>query len=130
MNIYYVCTGNSFRSPLAEALTNKYLQNFEARSGGTNPAQNIAANAQELISQDNGLKFIKNKPEPISIKNMRWADEIIGMEREHTEIIEKNYPDMKDKIRIWNIADPIRPEIEAGAVYKKIKSRVIQLKKK
>lgn len=49
-----MCTGNSCRSIIAEALLNKYVDNVNAYSCGVNPSANVNPNAKKILEQ-NGI---------------------------------------------------------------------------
>ena len=51
--VLVLCTGNSCRSIIGEALINKYLDGVEAYSAGTKPAGKVNENAKKvLIAED------------------------------------------------------------------------------
>ena len=56
MNIYLICTGNTCRSPMAEAiLRSKNIENVTVRSAGIHAQSgiSIAPNAKTLIEEEN-----------------------------------------------------------------------------
>jgi len=83
MKILFVCTGNSFRSPVAEALLKKFRGDLEVDSAGTFPASMIAPNAQRLLERENASKNLKKSPEGIEQKNIEEYDLIVAMKEEH-----------------------------------------------
>ncbi|NPA66513.1 MAG: arsenate reductase ArsC [Epsilonproteobacteria bacterium] len=52
--ILVLCTGNSCRSIIAEALINSELQGYEAKSSGVNPSGRVNSNAKKVLEQ-NGI---------------------------------------------------------------------------
>ncbi|MHA6258986.1 low molecular weight protein arginine phosphatase [Sporosarcina sp. CAU 1771] len=88
MNIYFVCTGNTCRSPMAEAiLRSKLNKNIHVRSGGVY-AQNgmpISKHAQTLIERAN-MPFTPLS-RAISMEDIEWADIILTMTSSHKQAI-------------------------------------------
>jgi len=53
-NVLVMCTGNSCRSIIGEALINANLEGITAYSAGTNPSGKVNPNAKKIL-QDNGI---------------------------------------------------------------------------
>jgi len=126
MKILFVCTGNSYRSPVAEALLKKVRGDLEVESAGTHPAGMIASNAKRFLEKENALKNLKGAPEGIDQKNLEEYDLIIAMKQNHKNEILRRYPQMEDRLQVWNIDDPIYlPYGSDKKVFEEIKSRVL-----
>jgi len=126
--ILFVCTGNSFRSAAAEALLKKVHGDIHVKSAGTQPASKIAYNAKRLLEEEGALENLKERPEGIEQKNLEKYDLIVVMKEHHKNEILQRHPQVKDKILIWDIDDPIY--LPAGSdreVLQKIKKRVEEL---
>lgn len=121
MRILYVCTGNCFRSPTAEALTRKY-KDIEVESAGTNPTNFIANVAKELLEKDKALKYVKKMPDPITQRAIDEADVTIVMEEDHKKYIEDNFK--SKKIIVWHIEDPIMGRVSPETAFNQIKAKV------
>ena len=70
MKILFVCTGNSYRSPVAEALLEKIRGDLEVESAGTHPDGVIASNAKKFLEKENALKNLKGALEGIDQKKL------------------------------------------------------------
>jgi len=128
MKILFVCTGNSFRSPVAEALLKKFRGDLEVESAGTQTAGMIASNAKKFLEKENALKNLKGVPEGIDQKNLEEYDLIIAMKQNHKNEIIRRYPQMEDRIQVWNIDDPINlPSGSDKEVFEEIKRKVLEL---
>ena len=128
MRILFVCTGNSYRSPVAEALLKKVQGNLEVESAGTQPAGMIAPNARKFLERENALEKLKRTPEGIDQKNLEEYDLIVAMKQNHKNEILRRYPQMEDRIEVWNIDDPIYlPYGSDEKVFEEIKRKVIEL---
>lgn len=128
MKILFVCTGNSFRSPVAEALLKKLRGDLEVYSAGTYPASMIARNARRLLEGENASKNLKTTPEGIEQKDMEEYDLIVAMKEEHRDYLLKEYPQLIEKILVWNIDDPyLLPAGSDRRVLKEIKEKVREL---
>jgi protein-tyrosine-phosphatase len=128
MKILFVCTGNSYRSPVADALLKKVRGDLEVESAGTHPAHMIAPNAKKFLKKENALKNLKGAPEGIDQKNLEKYDLIIAMKQNHKNEILGRYPQMEDRIQVWNIDDPIYlPYGSDKEVFEEIKQKVLEL---
>ncbi|MFJ8234747.1 low molecular weight protein arginine phosphatase [Ureibacillus sp. NPDC094379] len=88
MNIYFVCTGNTCRSPMAEAiLKHKNLEHINVRSAGIYALEGgeISVNAKATLEKE-GIKF-QHISKQISIEDIEWADLILTMTSAHKNLI-------------------------------------------
>jgi protein-tyrosine phosphatase len=128
MKILFVCTGNSYRSPIAEALLKKARGDLEVESAGTQPAGMIAPNAKKFLERENALEKLKRTPEGIDQKNLEEYDLIVAMKQNHKNEILRLYPQTENRIEVWNIDDPIYlPYGSDEQVFGEIKRKVIEL---
>jgi protein-tyrosine phosphatase len=129
MRVLYVCTGNSFRSPVAEALTREYHPSLEVESAGTHPATHIAHNGMELLESVEARQYVKPHPNHITQRAIDEADLIVVFKQRHLEYILKNFQVPREKIVNWDIDDPIGPTIEPEEAFEKIKENVKTIQK-
>jgi protein-tyrosine-phosphatase len=125
MRVLFVCTGNSFRSPVAEAILRKIRPDFTVESAGTKPAKWIASNAREILKRESAIDYVKNEPEGLESKNLEDYGVIVAMKDEHKEFITERMPQVADRIEVWNIEDPINfPAGYDKVIFEKIKRKV------
>lgn len=79
LKVLFVCSGNSFRSPVAKATLQKLRPDYTVKSAGIEPAQWIALNALELLKKENAIDYVKKEPEELESKNMDEYDVIVAM---------------------------------------------------
>ena len=128
MKILFVCSGNAFRSPVAEALLKKYKPEIEVDSAGTNPSIPISSSARNYLVSENAQRFLKQVPESLNEKKLNEYDLIIAMKPEHRFLILRKCPECKDKIVVWDIADPYFLSIQdSEKIFKDIKGKVEEL---
>lgn len=84
MNILFICSRNSWRSPTAETIF-KHRQDLSVRSAGTEPSARIK----------------------VSAKLMNWADLIFVMEKRHKQRLAEKFPELVSEktIHILDIRD-------------------------
>jgi len=130
MKVLFVCTGNSFRSAVAEALLKKFRNDLKVESAGTQPARKIAFNAKMLLEEEDALENLKERPEGIEKKNLEEYDVIVAMKEHHKHEILQRFPQVRGKIRVWDVDDPIYlPNGSDREVLQEIRRRVVELAK-
>ncbi|MER1998745.1 MAG: low molecular weight protein arginine phosphatase [Lysinibacillus sp.] len=98
MNVYFVCTGNTCRSPMAAAiLQSKNLPNIEVKSAGVYALDGgeMSENAQTVLNEQGILH--QHQSAQVTEENLKWAHLILTMTRAHKEMILRSYPQFADK---------------------------------
>jgi protein-tyrosine-phosphatase len=127
MRVLFICTGNSFRSPAAEALTRKFQPHLEVESAGTHPTDHIANDAKRLLARETAKRYVKPNPNKITQRAINEADLIIVFEKMHKNHLLENFQLSPQKIINWNIEDPIKPTINPEDSFAQIKEKIKEL---
>ena len=129
MKVLFVCSGNSYRSPVAEALLRKYApEGVEVSSAGISPISWISEHARQFLEKENASKYLKMHPEGLEMRRPADYDLIVAMEMKHKFSILQRCPKCADRIEVWNIDDPYDTSSEyEEAVYRNIKTKVKEL---
>lgn len=128
MKILFVCSGNAYRSPVAEALLKKLKPEIVVDSAGIDPASLISEYAKKYLSRENAHNFLKKTPEGLDDKKLNEYDLIIAMEPRHKDHVLSRCPECRDKMVVWNIEDPyFLPHGYAEKIFKQIKDKVSEL---
>lgn len=103
MHILFVCTGNTCRSPIAEALLQDRLQRLgqtatiEVRSAGIKPLPGLSVAAHSLtVLLEYGIRF-EHTPQELNRALIAWADLILTMTQYHKWIIIAGFPETLSK---------------------------------
>lgn len=98
MNIYFVCTGNTCRSPMAEAiLKSKSLPNVHVKSAGIYALEGggMSENARAVLLEEN--IHHEHISKQITEQDIEWADLILTMTSAHKEMLVRTYEQAKNK---------------------------------
>lgn len=130
MKVLFVCLGNAFRSPVAEALLKKFKPEIKVDSAGANPvvASAIAGSARNYLVREKAEQYLKQAPEGLDEKDLEAFDLIVAMEPRHKDVVLNKCPECENKIVMWNIDDPyFLPQESTEKVFKQIKDKVTEL---
>ncbi|HZE08863.1 MAG TPA: low molecular weight protein arginine phosphatase [Gemmatimonadaceae bacterium] len=95
MNLLFVCSGNTCRSPLAEALAKKVaasrgIEDISVSSAGTNAIENVPATDEALlVGMERGLDLTGHRSRQLTPAIVSEADLIFVMTPGHLEQVKQ-----------------------------------------
>jgi protein-tyrosine-phosphatase len=130
MKILFVCTGNAYRSPLAEALLKKLRPDLDVDSAGLAVAIPIAREIRNYLKKVNAEQYLKSYPESLDDKNLGDYDVIVAMQVKHENAVLSHCPNCKNRIVVWNVEDPYyEKQKTAERIYSGIEDKVKEIAK-
>ena len=102
--LLFLCSGNTCRSPLAEAIARaeiarRGLRDIECRSAGTFAwsGQPAAANGI-LVGRERGLDLERHRSRELDRELLAWADLVLGMDASHLEAARRLSPVVRTEL--------------------------------
>ncbi len=123
--ILFVCTGNTCRSPMAEAICKRLLaesllckpeelasKGFEVSSAGVSAGHRQPASAESVTAlADDGYLLENHASQMVSDDLLANADLIYAMTRSHRDLLLMDFPDLSDRVELldpddYDVPDP------------------------
>ncbi|WP_100405723.1 low molecular weight protein arginine phosphatase [Bacillus solitudinis] len=121
--VLFVCTGNTCRSPLAEALLReKAGDSVEVKSAGVQafPGESASEGTRRVLEK-RGIT-LQHQAQMVTAELVEWADLILTMTVSHRDLVVQHYQNNADKVYTLkeyagkddlDISDPIGGPLEA-----------------
>ncbi|MCX7704942.1 MAG: hypothetical protein N2115_01620 [bacterium] len=106
--VLFVCSGNSCRSPMAQAIFQKFVdRRITVVSAGTetNFSGSISREAVEVLRED-GIDIENFVSSVIKKEIIEFSDLIFVMEEKHRKMVLELFPNASDRTFVLNIPDP------------------------
>jgi protein-tyrosine phosphatase len=128
LKVLFVCSGNAYRSPVAEALLKKFKPEIDVDSAGMHAVIPVSESAKKYLARENAEQYLKKAAEGLDSKQLGKYDLIVAMEPVHKDVVLSKCPECADKIVVWNIDDPyFLPHGYAEKIFRQIRQKVREL---
>jgi protein arginine phosphatase len=98
-NFLFICTGNTCRSPMAEAILKHVSDDkLNVQSAGLFAVPGSPANEKAIQVLQNKSIPISHQSQAISKSLLEWADIVLTMTMEHKQVINQRYSSFAEKV--------------------------------
>lgn len=102
IRVLFVCTGNTCRSPLAEALFKHLAResnlSVEVKSAGVSATQGIKPAAHTVAVLNQRQVPCDGESQPVSTQLIQWADLILTMTEGHKQRVWVEFPEARERV--------------------------------
>ncbi len=142
MIVHFVCTGNTYRSRMAEAYFNsKLLEDARAFSSGITASKNhdgpITWYAEKIIKENGLVPYMSFRWQQTDLDLLEKSDLVIFMTKRHIDYVKKELKFESDNFEVWHIADLNQFDYEVDDPQQKLlnevritKNTFVKIKKK
>ena len=128
--VLFVCTGNTCRSPMAQAIFNQYApEGFVASSAGITAFDGKDVSENSRIALGELSISIDHRSEKLCRAHLEEYDYIVGITSDHARVIASLFPEFKDKIFAFpvDVSDPYGGDI---ILYRRCRDKILDGVKK
>ena len=114
MNVLFVCTGNTCRSPMAEGFFNN-IYGSGAKSAGIHAESGAYPSEYSVEAMKKfGIDISGHRASQVTPDDVKNADKIYTMTSGHSVILKEAFPESSDKIEVLGkgISDPFGADLQ------------------